>query len=120
MTIAIRQKEEQLTQHPLIIHDSRDITEQASGFTILNNIDSPRTDSSVSGIASKTIMLSTDITEVNLLPPEGFIEFGSDGLTRIFSSDGNETAYAVDERTEWVITPSGSGTDYRLFLSGSP
>jgi len=99
VTEAIRDKEEQLVQSPLIIYDVKDITAHATGLTI--------PDPSSSKFISTQGSVSTIPGSDNEVPIGGFIMFGSDGRTRIFSSDKNETAYAVDERTEKVITPSG-------------
>jgi PKD repeat protein len=61
----------------------------------------------VSGDLRSEETISATPIDDNQIPGGGFIEFSSDGRTRVFSPEGNETAYAVDERMEQVTTPSG-------------
>jgi len=105
VTTAIAEKEEQLVKSPLIINDSYDITGEAQGFFVGNTTSSPEhasTERVQPNISSSAIILP-----VNQIPNGGFIEFGSDGKTRIFTSKGTQTSYAVDDRSENVTTPSG-------------
>ena len=106
ITKAIAEKEGQLVRSPLIINDSYDITGEAQGFFVCNttNVHEPASPGSDLGQAN---ISSSVILPVNQIPTGGFIEFGSDGKTRIFTSEGTQISYAVDEKSEKVTTPSG-------------
>jgi hypothetical protein len=82
---AIAAQEEKLTKNPLIINDSVDATQEFHGFFVSNDTTSPAPD---------TIQ-------------EGFIQHGSEGITRAFSSEGMQLFFVVDSETEKFQSPSG-------------
>jgi hypothetical protein len=107
VTKAIADKEGQLVRSPLIINDSYDITGEAQGFFVGNTTIAPEPASTGSGLVQANIPSSAILSPVNQIPNGGFIEFGFDGKTRVFTSEGTQISYAVDDRSEKVTTPSG-------------
>ena len=90
----------------MIINDSYDISGESQGFFVGNTTNAPEPASSGSGLGQANISSSV-ILPVNQIPTGGFIAFGSDGKTRIFTSEGTQISYAVDDKSENVTTPSG-------------
>lgn len=91
ITAGISRIEQQLDRSPLEINDSFDSTGLADGF-----------------LASDATTLSLTGTMVaNQIPKGGFVEFGPDKRTRIFTPEGYQIAYADDVRSSTVTTPSG-------------
>jgi len=107
VTNAIAEKEAQLVKSPLIINDSYDITGEAQIFFVGNSTTSLEPASTGSGLVQANISSSAVILPVNQIPTGGFIAFGSDGKTRIFTSEGTQISYAVDDKSENITVPSG-------------
>jgi hypothetical protein len=107
VTKAIAEKEGQLVRSPLIINDSFDITGEAKGFFVSNETTSTEPVSKESGVSQPNISAVVTILPVNQIPSRGFITFGHDGKTRVFTSEGIQISYAVDDRSGNVTTPSG-------------
>ena len=104
---AIAKKEQQLHTSPLKINDRNDVTMKAHGFSVGDRPSSTQVTSGKAGSAQTMVSSGTDDLSANKIPTEGFIEFGSDGRTRVFAADGTQLSYAVDNNTENVQTPSG-------------
>ncbi len=107
VTKAITEKEGQLAKSPLTINDSYDITGEVQGFFVANFTTSLEPTSKETGLTHTNISPSAIVLPENQIPTGGFIEFGSDGKTRIFSSVGTQISYVIDDRSEKITTPSG-------------
>lgn len=82
---AIAAQKEKLAKNPLVINDSVDATRELQGFFVSNDTTSPAPNS----------------------VQEGFIQHGSEGITRAFSSEGKQLFFVVDSETEKFQSPSG-------------
>ena len=81
----IADREQKISNHYLIIDDIKSLKVQPKRFTIQNqNI------SIVSNADNRIIASATE------LPEAGFVEFGADGKTRYFSSDGIKQSVSND------------------------
>jgi hypothetical protein len=107
VTKAIAQKEGQLTKSPLTIKDSYDLTGKVQGFFVSNFSTLLEPASEDPEQTQTNITPSVILLPENQIPTGGFIEYGSDGKTRVFTSEGIQIAYTVDDRSEKVTTPSG-------------
>ncbi|MDO9035452.1 MAG: hypothetical protein Q7U51_09650 [Methanoregula sp.] len=85
---AIAEREKKLSEHLLKIDDSRDITREMKEFTLQND--------------------ASTAERGNVVPEGGFIQFSSEGKTRVFSSDGKQLYYATDANAEQIRIPSGA------------
>jgi hypothetical protein len=107
VTKAIAEKEGELAKSPLAINDSHDITGEVTGFFVANFTTSLEPGSKEPELIQTNVSPSAILLPENQIPTGGFIEFGSDGKTRIFSSAGTQISYVIDDRSEKITTPSG-------------
>jgi PKD repeat protein len=103
----ISEREKQLTEAFLKDNDTNDISDQVSGFIVtdpssVNNVLSVKT----AGDPTSTQSQITD-QPVNQIPKGGYVEYRSDGRTRIFSQEGTQISYLVDDQADIATTPSG-------------
>ena len=103
----IVEQERKLSKRFLIQDDSIDATSDIHGFSA-NNETTSLVSSPTQGRLKQTAQASVRKTEANVLPQGGFIQHSPDGRTRVFSPEGKQLFYAVDNRTEKVQTPSGN------------
>lgn len=109
VTAVIAEKELQLAKSPLIINDTQDTTKSVSGFYVSDASTGTGSFSSQTNSGTAQLTGSSQITNYppNLVPKGGFIEYGSDGKTRVFSPEGAELSYSMDNQVERIATPSG-------------
>lgn len=108
VTASIAEKELQLANFPLIINDSYDTTDAVIGLYVSDITTGSVTPQSQT-ITGKGQSVSSQLTGYapNLVPNGGFIAYGSDGKTRVFTSGGVELSYSVNNQVEQITTPSG-------------
>lgn len=106
---AIAEKELQLARSPLIINDSYDATDHVMGFYVSDSTTVATTAlmPTKSGISQTFVSSSPSNFLANRIPKGGFVEYGADGKTRVFFSDGIELSYSVDNNVEHITVPSG-------------
>jgi len=105
---AITEKERQLQSTPLKIHDNRVISPEVNGFSVSRSrTTSPDVISANNRAARKHVSSNLSELPANQIPFDGIIKYDSDGKTRVFSADGTQLAYAVDNDAEKVQVPSG-------------
>ena len=101
---AIAEKEQQLLTLSLKINDTWDITGQVSGLAVTENSSGSNASAQSGTLSAIPQSVSSDPSQI---PTGGYLVFGSDGRTRIFTPDGEEISYSVDEKENQEPVPSG-------------
>ncbi|MFA5269574.1 MAG: glycine-rich domain-containing protein [Methanoregula sp.] len=109
----ISDRENKISAHFLDVDDNNSTKIQSVSLAQENAV----RDAAVPAQSSESIILIG-----NIIPEGSFIHYGSDGTTRVFSSEGTEIFYTNDSEQEKVTTTSGEfiPASHQLFVpSGS-